>query len=576
MRRMKATTRVVLTATLAVSCSSPVAGEPFADTVLFNGEVFTVDARQPWAEAVAVTDGRIVAVGDNETILAYADEATTRVDLDGMLLLPGFQDAHIHPLEGASAEEFFTCDLSEFRGSHAETWIEPIAECAEHDTPLDWVLGGSHYISALLELDRHPKDILDDAIPDRPVALMEQTSHSIWVNSAALEAAGITDATPDPVGGQIIRDPETGEATGLLMDSAGDELLHIALEATPELQEARYRSLLRAQNMLAENGITSITNARVYWDRGNLEPWLRAERNDALTARTVLALWAYPHMADREQIDSLKSMYRNSDDSLLRITQVKLYSDGVVSNNSGALLEPYARLIHPDANPMGQNYFTEERMGRYAAELETAGFDLHIHALGDRAVRESLNAIEYARSKNPELAGRRRHQLTHLALVHPTDIPRFASLDVSANVQFNFDLYEGDIGWWRSLLGRREALYTPILELDEAGSNLVLSSDWDVATASPLKSIGNVAVAFDGVRPTGELIELAIRAYTLNAAITMQHEDVTGSISPGKYADLVVVDQDIFDIDPEDIESANVVLTLLEGDVLFDPLGLLP
>jgi len=568
-------TMALLMLTLGTGCTSPATADAAAELILMNAHVFTVDDTRPWAEAVAIRDGRIIAVGNDDEILEFTGDSTIVIDLEGKMVLPGFQDAHIHPLEGASGEEFFTCQLDTLRGTDAETWIEYIAECADHDTPIDWVMGGGHYISALLDLERNPKEVLDDAIPDIPVALMEFTSHSMWLNSAALEAAGIDDETSDPVGGKILRDPETGEATGILMDSAGDELLHLALQATPALQEARYRSLMWSQEMLSRNGITSITNGRVYWDRGNLEPWLRAEQEDTLTARTVLALWAYPHMSDDEQLDTLKSMYRDGTDSLLRLTQVKFYSDGVVSNNSGALLEPYARLVHPDVNPMGQNYFTEDRLQRYITELERVGFDMHIHALGDRAVRESLNAIEYARGENPSLAGKRRHQLTHIALVHPSDLQRFKHLDVMANIQFNFDFDDDDGGWWQSLLGERNVVYTPVLELDKLGNDVVLSSDWDVATASPLKTIGNVAVFFDGERPTKKLIGLAIRGYTLNAAIAMHHEDMTGSISVGKYADIVVINQDLFEIEPQEIEHADVSLTLLEGEAVFDPNGLL-
>ena len=286
-----------------------------------------------------------------------------------------------------------------------------------------------------------------------------------------------------------------------------------------------------------------------------------------------MAVWAYPHMDDDKQLAKLKSYYDNSRDSLLRWSQVKFYSDGTVSNNSAAVLEPYAFLIHPDSKPLGLNYFTEDRMARYITELEKTGYDAHIHALGDRAVRETLNAIETAHKANPELIGKRRHQLTHIDLINKTDIPRFAELKAIPNFQINFEIEEhsGESGgdYWESIIANSTALITPVLEVDAAGSDIVLSSDWDVSYMEPLVSIELMATDFAGGRPKDELIALAIKAYTLNAAYALDHEKMTGSIEVGKYADIVVIRDNIFQLPVKQIRKTPIVMTLLEGREVY-------
>ncbi len=544
-----------------------------ADLVLRNAAVYTVNTEQVWAEAVAIRDGVIVDVGTDSDVSEHIDADTRVVDLGGRMLLPGFIDAHSHPLEGATGFTFFTCGLEP--GRDPESWIEHVGQCSADQTELDWVLGGGHSVRDLIDIDRMPKEILDDAVPDRPVALMEGSSHSYWVNSAALVELGITADTPDPPGGVIVKHPRSGEPTGLLLDSAGDNAVHAALPKTPQIQALRAEALDLAQRMLAENGITSVTVARVYWQRGNLDAWLDGERDDRLTSRTVLALWTYPDLEDTIQLATLKEQYRDDPDSLLRISQIKFYSDGLTSNNTAAVLQPYTRLIHEYADPLGLNYFDEDRLTRYITELERVGFDVHIHAIGDRAVRESLNAIEAAQVANPGLVGQRRHQLTHTSMIHPDDLPRFAQLGVVPNVQSNFQLRASGRrpGRRRSVVADSESLRRPLGHVYDSGARLVLSSDWDVATMSPFRTIHNLANGRDQYGgfetvPAGKhaMIEVAIRGYTLNAAYVMQQDDRTGSIEAGKYADLVVTDRNLFEVPPEEIDGTRVLWTLLGGE----------
>lgn len=547
-----------------------------ADLVLHNGQVYTVNSAQPWAEAVAVKGETIVFVGASAEAADWIGPTTRTIDLKQQMLLPGFQDAHIHPLEGASLETFMGCDLIEISDAdpNPENWIELIKPCADTPSLHGWVLGGGHSNMQLLSLDRHPKELLDEAFPDMPAAFMEKSSHSMWVNSLALERVGITDDTPNPQGGVIFRDEETGEAIGVLSDSAGDELMHVALDGTPPLQAARYEALLMSQDMMVSYGITSANNARVYWNRGNLQPWLRAEQEGTLKTRTYLSLWTYPHMQDAPQLETLKKLYRAEPDSLLKVNRIKFYSDGVPSLNSAAVLHPYGYLVFHDANRMGLNYFTEERMGRYIAELEPLGFNMTIHAIGDRGTRESLNAIEYAQNANKELNRDRRHFISHVGWVNELDIPRFKELGVVVDTQINFapedtTVEDGRRSIWEALLANTLSDLDALPELYQNGAKIVLSSDWDVASMDPLYTFYRAFDVFAEAMPQEDILPFAIRAYTLNVAYALDQEKRTGSIEVGKLADLAVLNTNILELAPDAVKDAYVTRTFLGGNEVY-------
>lgn len=554
------------------------------DLVLTNATIYTVNEKQPIASAVAIQDGKIVFVGNDKETTAFIGPKTKVMDMEKKLVLPGFQDAHIHPMEGASLESFMRCNLIEIsaKDENPENWIEQIKPCADISFPHDWILGGGHDYYQLTNLKRMPKELLDEAFPDKPAAFMEKTSHSMWVNSKALEMVGITKDTPHPQGGKIGKDPITGEPNGVLFDSAGDELMHKALAKSTKLQAARYDAIMASQDLLAQHGITSAVNARVYWTRGSLEPWLKAEKDNTLKARNVMSLWAYPHLDDDYQLTKLKSMYQNDKKSLLRVSQVKFYSDGVSELNSAAVLKPYGILVHDQADPTGGNYFTAERLKKYITELEPIGFGAIIHSIGDRGIRESLNAIEAANKANPELAGnKRRHYLTHVHWVHEQDIPRFGQLNIPADTQMNYvnyeDYSEGSIdaatfaeaGFYKELLKHNESDRNPLPEIQKTGGRIIISSDWDVAEIDPLFSIQNAVQEFYGAMPPADIVKLAVKAYTLNAAYALDQEDQTGSVEVGKFADLIVLDKNIFDIPVNTIRDAKVIQTLLSGKEVY-------
>lgn len=544
---------------LALSCLTLLASCAFAEEqaarlVLHNARIHTVNDEQPWAQALAIDeDGRILAVGSDAEVEEYADDETEFVDLKGRLVLPGFQDTHAHVLD-ASSEAQGDCPLQ--ADDSLNQWLDAIDECAEAASG-EWLLGSGFALHTLLESGQSPRALLDQIAPDLPMAIMEETSHAYWLNSAALRLAGFEVAQDDPEGGVILRD-EQGKPTGIVLDNAGDLVMDKALPPSRALQEVYYQAVLAGQEELARNGITSVADARVFWRRGHLEAWRRAAQNDELAARTTLGLWAYPQLEDGEQLAELKSLHdEGGEDDLLRVTQIKLYVDGIVHNSTARLREPYQQSL-PGVDPSGLYYFTPERLQRYAGELAAAGFDLHIHTIGDQAVRDALDAIGQA--------GKGRHRLTHVELVDRADIPRFRQLGVIADFQPSPYFTPSFLKDNQPLIGERAYRMLPMRELYDSGAHVTLSSDWDVNPLSPLGILQNALSLGPRSLPS---LEAAVRAYTLDAAYSLRQERDTGSLEVGKQADLVVLDRDIFKLPVKQIGQARVLWTLLGGEQTY-------
>ncbi|WP_185827478.1 amidohydrolase [Halomonas nitroreducens] len=526
-----------------------------ASLLLHGGQIYTVDAERAWASALAIgKDGRLLAVGNAEDMSDVVDAATERVDLKGRLVLPGFQDTHAHVLDASSAAQG-DCLLDSRDG--VARWLDDLAACNATDDG-DWLLGAGFALHPLLAHAQSPRALLDRVIPDRPVAMMEETSHAYWLNTAALRRAGIDADTPDPAGGVILRDA-AGEPTGLVLDNAGDLALDAALTPSPVLDATYYRAVLAGQDELARHGITSVADARVFWRRGHLEAWQRAARNDALKARTVLGLWAYPGLDDDEQLARLEALYAPAgEDELLSVSQIKFYVDGIVHNTTARLHEPYDESL-PGVDPGGLYYFTPARLERYARELAATGFDLHIHTIGDQAVSDALDAIAAT-------DGQGRHRLTHVELVRPEDVPRFAALDVTADFQPSEYFTTPYLDGYRPLIGARARQLLPMRRLHDAGARLTLSSDWDVNPLSPLGIMQSALSLGERSLPS---LAAAVRAYTLDAAYVLGQEDDTGSLEVGKQADLVVLDRNIFELPVTRLDEARVLWTLLGGEEVY-------
>lgn len=506
-----------------------------------------------------VENGVIKFVGSNDEAKKIAAKNVETIDLKGKMMLPGIHDVHTHPLE-AMSDFAGTCELDS-QETDAENFVDELVKCQDEQLATNWVLGSGHSVFTLLDAKRPPVEILDEAIPDKPAVIMEETSHSIWVNSKALALAKIDKNTPNPQGGVIVKDKKTGKPTGILFDAAGDLVMDLAWLPTKEIKELNYQGLLKSLKEMNKFGITSVVEGRTYWKREFQDAWLRAEKENKLTVRAILSLWAYPLMNDDEQIAKLKTLYRNNPNELVRISQVKVYSDGILINSTAAMLEPYKKTLGEIPSKNGLNYFTEQRMTKYVAELEKVGFDFHIHAIGDRGVREALNAVEKSQTEKG------RHRLTHLEIVNPKDFSRFAKSNITADMQVAGD-FTNPKNWKENefLIGERTKNFIPLKSLFDAGARITLSSDWDVSGLNPFVGMQNALT-----RNPQNLSDLqtVIKAYTLNAAYTMRQETTVGAIEVGKQADLVVIDQNLFEIPVEQISKTKVLQTFLKGEKVY-------
>ncbi|OUL56421.1 amidohydrolase [Pseudoalteromonas ulvae] len=529
-----------------------------ADQVFLGGQIYTVDPNQPFAQAVAVKGNKIVFVGSTEQVQAFITEQTTIYDLQGRTLMPGFHDVHIHPLESGSDSTHFTLEETQL---DAEQFIDPIVQASSTFPAATWLIGYGHSIATLHDAERSPREILDEAVPNRPVIIMEQTSHSMWVNSKAMELAHLTHSSPDPIGGVLGRD-QNGELNGILYDNAGNIVMQQALDALGHNFDNEYAGLVDyTLPEFAKYGITSISDARSYWQRAQHLVWQQAEQNNKLTVRVNLGLWAYPELNDEKQLTMLANLYQNNDDKLVKINQIKLYSDGILVNSTAAMHEPYQYDLLGLYGNKGLNYFSQPRIEKYIRALEPIGFDFHMHGIGDRAITEALNAVELASSKQG------RHRITHVEVVDPDDYQRFSQLNVTADAQVAGDFTNPE-HWAENseLIGHERSDHlVPIKSLTDAGARLTLSSDWSVSHFNPFLGLHN---AVNRV-PEQLTLDQAIRAYTINGAYTMRQEHLVGSIEVGKRADFVVLDRDITTTATDQLKHVKVMLTLFDGEIVY-------
>jgi predicted amidohydrolase YtcJ len=524
-----------------------------------NGQIYTVNTSQEWAETMLVRDGIIVAIGNEAEVENQASENAQIIDLNNKMVMPGIHDVHLHPLEAASDNFQFILNETE---TDPENYVSDIQEAVNQNPNSEWILGWGFDIFTVLDATREPIEILNDISTTRPIAVMELTSHSIWVNSKALELAEIDENSPNPTGGIIMKDTN-GFPNGLLIDNAGNLIIDLAISTIPNNEQNDYDGLVNfALPELAKNGITSICDARTYWKRNHHLTWQRVENDQKLTVRANLGLWLYPTEDDATQINTLQSLYSNDPNSFLKINQIKLYSDGIIINTTSAMDDDFLFNLFYLPTNNGLNYVTQSRIGQYIAALEPIGFDFHIHTLGNRGVNEALNAIEQNGTSNG------RHRLTHLEYVNPSDYSRFNQLNVTADAQVAGDFTQ-PANWHDNDDFVNPSLNNSIIPLNglnQANARITLSSDWDVSSLNPFVGLQNA------VTRTPEELSLknAIKAYTINAAYVMRQENKVGSLEVGKEADFIVLSQNIFDVPANQINQTQVLKTYLNGELIYE------
>lgn len=539
-----------------------VAGDGPADLVLRGGAVYTLDAARSWATSVAVRRGRIIYVGNGGPPATLIGPSTEVVDLAGRMVLPGFQDAHVHPVE--SGLELGECLV--FDAGTAGAAVEAVRAYAATHPDLKWIRGSGWQYP--LFRDANPsKELLDQAVPDRPVFLYSYDGHSAWVNSRALALAGVTRETPDPPTGRIERDPRSREPTGTLRESAMD----LVAKLLPDYTDAeRSAALARAQDSANTFGITTVFAA--HEGEGDMKAYHDADVADKLTVRVVAAL-SVDEDTGAVLLSRLREWRTRFASARVHPIAVKLFADGVIESRTAALLEPYLGR-HGDA---GTPSYDQPTLDRLVGQLDREGFQIHVHAIGDRAIRMTLDAFEKASKENG--ARDARHSIAHLQLIDPADIPRFRRLGVVANFEAlwaNGDEYLTKLA--DPALGPRRSRWEyPIASVVRTGAVVSGGSDWSVSSLNPLEAIEMGITHVDPERPgmaawnPAERVDLPtmIALYTINAAYANRLERETGSIEVGKLADLVILDHNLFEVPTDRIHTVKVVRTLLEGKTVY-------
>ncbi len=572
MRRIAATLAVVFGALVASAADAP------ADRILTGGRIWTADDTRPWAEAVAIRGDRIVYVGDAAGAKELRGPKTEVVELAGRLVTPGFNDSHIHISGGALSLE--QVDLIEEQSLAAvQSKIEAFAK---QNPKSAWVLGRG-WLYGSFPGGLPAREQLDAVVSDRPAYMTCYDGHSGWANSKALALAGITKDTKDPENGLIVRDPNTGEPTGALKESANALLENVI----PQPQgEERYALVLRALALLNSQGITSVQDAGGLLGGGilgesdapaDIELFDRARREGKLTVRITASAVMEQGKVERA-IAAAQKAHERWNDALLRVTAIKGFVDGVIEAHTAAMLTPYS----DDASfGLGLPNWDPEALQAAVVAVDKAGFQVYLHAIGDRGVRMALGAHQSALTQNG--AKDRRGRIEHIETIQAADIPRFKTLGVIALMQplhanpdqNNFNVWSRNAGPDRA--SRAWAWHA----IEASGGRLAFGSDWPVVTADVFRGLycATTRKTREGTPAGGWLPELrvsledALKHYTIDGAYASFEEKEKGSISVGKRADLVVVSEDLFKAPPETILATKVLLTLMDGRPVYRSAG---
>jgi predicted amidohydrolase YtcJ len=568
---------MVLAATLA-SC----VGNPPADTVLKNGFVYTVDPEGSVAQAVAIRDRKIVFVGSSERAMEFVGDQTEVIDLQDRMLLPGFVDSHFHPASGAG--RVFNLQLRGFEPTK-ENYQAAVRKFADSH-PDAAVIWGRGWSQASFAGFGPRKEWLDAVVPDRPVILTSDGGHSTWVNSRALEIAGITRETPDPAGGVIERDSASGEPTGTLREAASG-LIDIVDPEDFSVEQYREGFRWLQDHLTGSLGITGLFSAGGSVGSNAYAALEQLSQSGAMTFWLRGAYTARPSFEVDEWLEQAVEARGAHKTRHFQISAIKFFEDGVIESHTAWLIEPYANAQEhgADANFRGLQLWQPRALAAAVAAAHARGFQTHHHAIADASVAEALDAIAHSRRVNGQIFPDSRDGLTHLTLVDPPDFQRFADLGVVAVTQpqwFLKDDYYYNV--FAPFLGQERADRSyPMKRFFDAGAIVASSSDWSVTEPpNPLYGIQTAVQRvfprppFGGRIPTEVLwpeeritVDQAIRSYTINGAYSNFLEATRGSIEIGKYADLIVLDKNLLRIDPSEISSAIVLLTLFEGKAVF-------
>ncbi len=565
MHRAKLTALSLLLASTA-GCARQAYDRVPADLIFTNAHVYTVETDQPWAEAIAIRGGKVIAIGSSADIEKLRGENSRTVNLDGRLLMPAFGDAHNHPVFGGTA--YSRCPL--YDGDTIEDYQRIIAKCVE-SSPGDGTIYGVGWEDSLFPPNGVPhKKWLDAVSTERALIFKSVGGHSYWTNSKALEKAGISKDTPDPVNGLINRDAKTGEPIGALQESARDLVENlIPAPSAADVQQA----IIYAAKHFNSLGITSWHDAGIdLAEDGSsvtLDAYKAVKDRGALSTHVTLA-FKWDNSRKLEQIPTLLTATNQAREWGFDASYVKFYLDGVIPQMTAAMIEPYEH-----SHERGPLQIEPDVLSAAVTQLDAQDIHAHVHAIGDRATRVALDAFAASRATNSRT---NRPMISHMNVIDPADQRRFGELGVIAVFQPTWAANYPYMDLTKQVIGPVRSTYIyPTKSVKQNGALIAYGADWPVATANPILGLQTAVTRIDFKDMSGEpllpdeviSLENAVRAHTINVAYANGLEDVTGSIKVGKSADLIVLDQNIFTLAPTEISKAKVVLTLFKGEPVF-------
>jgi predicted amidohydrolase YtcJ len=538
---------------------------PPADILIVHAKIYTADEKKPWAQSVAIRKGKIVAVGSDEQIERMRGIGTKMIDAGGKLVLPSFTDSHIHMMDGGRSLLHVNLE-----GAKDVPDIQKRLRADADQHPNDkWLLGrGWNY--AMFAPDTLPnKKILDQLFPVIAVFLEGYDGHTYWANSKALALAGITKDTPNPPNGEIVRDPSTGEPTGALKESAGDLVNKVIPKPT---YVEKLNALRAAMKWANQNGLARVHSAGGDFEDLDLLQELR--RDKQLSVRFHVAYLLNPPELRSQDLQVVEAARKKFHDDWIDVNSVKFFMDGVVESHTAAFLEPYS----DDPSKKGALFWDPEKYKAAVADLDKKSLQLYTHAIGDYAVRTALDGYEFAEQKNHTTDHRNR--IEHIETISAVDIPRFAKLGVIASMQPLHSYPDEDTldVWARNIGPERASRAWVWKSIAQHGGHYTFGSDWPVVTLNPWEGIQTAVTRetaegkpADGFVPSQKLtVAQAVEGYTIEAAYAGHLEKTEGSVETGKVADVIIVDRNIFEIDPHTIHQTKVVLTIVGGKIVYE------
>ncbi len=563
---------LILMGILVASCSEEQstavdtkAKAPPADTVYTNGKIYTVNEAQPWVEAVAIKDGKFIAVGSVEDVEAVTGDATEVIDLKGGFAMPGIHDTHVHPPLVYTYKE--AGELLFPESTPPDEIIKIIKDYAQKNPDLK-IIRAQKWAASAFPGGKATKEWLDPHFPDRAVYVIDETGHNAVVNSAALTLAGITKDTPDPEFGTIDRDPKTGEPTGYLSETAMG--LIGKLVKRPDV-DANYRGISQALDQIRAYGTTSLVDGLI--GPNSLEAYQRLEKEGKLNMRVDAAVNLNDFQAEATTVEESEAIIarRSEFDSPLIDIGIKYFADGTPLSKTALMVEPYTN----DPSTRGAMTIGARQLERIK-QAHREGIQVMMHSTTDGTTRKLLDVIEEARAKDPK--PELRHHIGHLLTVTKEDIPRFKKLNVIAEFSPIW-FYPTPLGEIASKYygAERYARWQAIKEFVDAGVTVSVGSDWPAGTpdADPWKGLEGMVTRMDPKTNSGDKLgesidlEAGIKILTINGAMAMMHEDVAGSIEVGKHADMILLDRNLFEIPATEISEVKVLKTIFAGKVVY-------